>query len=367
MELEEYIIKQNEIKKSLDELNEYIDEKKLKEEILSLENETTNPDFWDDNVYATKITKKISDLKSKLDNMIIISKMYNEISEFIQLSKESGVDSELEKEANNIIVKLEKLISKMINEELLGDLKDSNAVVTIHSGAGGTESCDWVEMLFRMYSRWADDNSYELKLIDYVQGDVTGFKSITFEIIGKYASSILESEMGVHRLIRISPFDSSKRRHTTFASVEVLPIIEDDIELEIIPNDLRIDTFRASGAGGQHINKTDSAVRITHIPTGIVATSQSQRSQIQNKEEAMKILKSRLYELEKQKRKDEISDLKADEKDISWGNQIRSYIFCPYTMVKDHRTGYTEGNIEKVLNGDISNFIHHYLISIRLK
>lgn len=367
MELEEYIIKQNELKESLDELNRYIDKEKIEKEIVTLEKETAKPGFWDDNVRAKNITKKMSDLKSKIEDISKISKMFMEISEFIELSKEAGIDKELEKEARSNILKIEKKISKMLNEELLGDLEDSDAIVTIHSGAGGTESCDWVEMLYRMYTRWAEDNSYEIKLIDYVQGDVTGFKSITFEVLGRYASSMLESEMGVHRLIRISPFDSSKRRHTTFASVEVLPIIEDDIELEILPNDLRIDTFRASGAGGQHVNKTDSAVRITHIPTGIVATSQSQRSQVQNKEEAMKILKSRLYELERQKIQEKISDMKADEKDIAWGSQIRSYIFCPYTMVKDHRTGYTEGNIEKVLNGDISNFIHHYLISIRLK
>ncbi len=236
--------------------------------------------------------------------------------------------------------------------------------MTIHPGAGGTESQDWAEMLYRMYNRWATKNNYDCKELDYLEGEEAGIKSVTFEIVGQNAYGYIKCEKGVHRLVRISPFDSGGRRHTSFASVEVLPEITDDIEININPDDLRIDTYRASGAGGQHINKTSSAVRITHIPTNIVVACQSERSQIQNRETAMKMLKSKLLDLKEQEQKEKIEDLKGEQKDIAWGSQIRSYVFCPYTMVKDHRTNYEVGNVQGVMDGDLEGFMESFLKSI---
>ena len=231
----------------------------------------------------------------------------------------------------------------------------------MHPGAGGTESQDWAEMLYRMYSRWANANGYSVKELDYLEGEEAGIKSVTFLVSGENAYGYLKSEIGVHRLVRISPFDAGGRRHTSFASCEVLPEITDDIEIEINPEDLRIDTYRASGAGGQHINKTDSAVRITHIPTNTVVSCQTERSQIQNKETAMKMLKSKLVDLKEKEQKEKIEDLKGEQKDIAWGSQIRSYVFCPYTLVKDHRTNYETGNVTAVMDGELNGFIESYL------
>ena len=257
---------------------------------------------------------------------------------------------------------LQKELEKLELSTLLSGKYDSNnAILTIHPGAGGTESQDWAEMLYRMYIRWATKNNYTIKELDYLEGEEAGIKSVTFEVIGQNAYGYLKSEKGVHRLVRISPFDSGGRRHTSFASVEVLPEITDDIEIEINQDDLRIDTYRASGAGGQHINKTSSAVRITHIPTNIVVACQSERSQLQNRETAMKMLKSKLFDLKEKEQKEKIEDLKGEQKQIAWGSQIRSYVFCPYTMVKDHRTNYEVGNVESVMNGEIDDFIESYL------
>lgn len=244
---------------------------------------------------------------------------------------------------------------------LSGKYDKNNAILTLHPGAGGTESQDWAEMLYRMYSKWAASNGFSLKELDYLEGDEAGLKSVTFLISGLNAYGYLKSEMGVHRLVRISPFDAGGRRHTSFASLEVLPEITEDIEIEINPDDLRVDTYRASGAGGQHINKTSSAVRITHIPTNIVVACQSERSQIQNRETAMKMLKSKLLELKEKEKKDKIEDLKGNQMDIAWGSQIRSYVFCPYTLVKDHRTNYETGNVQAVMDGDLNGFIFEYL------
>jgi peptide chain release factor 2 len=235
--------------------------------------------------------------------------------------------------------------------------------MTLHAGAGGTEAQDWVQMLFRMYTRWAEEHQYEVKTLDYLDGDEAGIKSVTMHIIGENAYGYLRSEKGVHRLVRISPFDASGRRHTSFASVEVMPELDEEIQVEINPDDLRIDTYRSSGAGGQHVNKTESAVRITHIPTGIVVACQNERSQIQNRETAMKMLKAKLLELKEREQKEKIEDLKGVQMDIAWGSQIRSYVFCPYTMVKDHRTNYETGDVDAVMDGDLDKFIHAYLSS----
>ena len=262
---------------------------------------------------------------------------------------------------NNTKLASDKVEKLELQTFLSGKYDKNNAIVTIHPGAGGTESQDWAEMLYRMYTRWASKSNYQVNEVDFLEGDEAGIKSVTFEVIGENAYGYLKGEMGVHRLVRISPFDSNSRRHTSFASVEVLPEITDDIELDINPDDLRVDTYRASGAGGQHVNKTSSAVRITHIPTNIVAQCQSERSQIQNRETAMKMLKSKLLDLKEKEQKEKIEDLKGVQRDIAWGSQIRSYVFCPYTLVKDHRTNYEVGNVQAVMDGDLDGFIESYL------
>jgi len=271
-------------------------------------------------------------------------------------------DEDLKKEIlNNTKIVSDKIEKLELQTFLSGKYDKNNAIVTIHPGAGGTESQDWAEMLYRMYTRWASKSNYQVNEVDFLEGDEAGIKSVTFEVIGENAYGYLKGEMGVHRLVRISPFDSNSRRHTSFASVEVLPEITDDIELDINPDDLRVDTYRASGAGGQHVNKTSSAVRITHIPTNIVAQCQSERSQIQNRETAMKMLKSKLLDLKEKEQKEKIEDLKGIQREIAWGSQIRSYVFCPYTLVKDHRTNYEVGNVQAVMDGDLDGFIESYL------
>ena len=337
------------------------DIEKAKKELKSLESETLKQDFWNDNNNSSKILSRIKKLKDKANNFDSIKKQLYDVFEMNEMVL-NEFDEELKKEILNSTKTIENKIDKLELETFLSDKYDTNnAIITIHPGAGGTESQDWAEMLYRMYTRWATKNNFEVKEIDYLEGDEAGLKSVTFEVIGEYAYGYLKSEKGVHRLVRISPFDAGGRRHTSFASVEVLPEISDDIELEINPDDLRIDTYRASGAGGQHVNKTSSAVRITHIPTNIVAASQAERSQLQNKETAMKMLKSKLLSLKEKEQKDKIEDLKGEQKDIAWGSQIRSYVFCPYTLVKDHRTNYETGNVEAVMNGEIDDFINAYL------
>lgn len=334
-------------------------EKKLKE----LEQETTKSDFWSESNNTTKVLTKIKTLKSKVMTYKELEEEINNLMELSMLVKEE-FDEEIVKEIIINTKKSQKNYEKLELETLLCDKYDSNnCIVTIHPGAGGTESQDWAEMLYRMYTRWATKNDYEVKELDYLEGEEAGLKSVTFEIIGQNSYGYMKCEKGVHRLVRISPFDSGGRRHTSFASVEVLPEITDDIEININTDDLRIDTYRASGAGGQHINKTSSAVRITHIPTNIVVACQSERSQIQNRETAMKMLKSKLLDLKEQEHKEKIEDLKGEQRDIAWGSQIRSYVFCPYTMVKDHRTNYEVGNVQGVMDGEIDGFMESFLKS----
>ena len=280
------------------------------------------------------------------------------MNELLEIEFDNDLMNELLQNTKELTKNTEKL---EIATLLSGKYDSNNAIITLHPGAGGTESQDWAEMLYRMYSRWANKNGFTVKELDYLDGEEAGLKSVTALVEGPYAYGYLKGEMGVHRLVRISPFDSGGRRHTSFASLEVLPEITEDIELDIKQEDLRIDTYRASGAGGQHINKTDSAIRITHIPTNIVVTCQSERSQTMNKETAMKMLKSKLLDLKEKEHKDKIEDLKGVQQEIAWGSQIRSYVFCPYTMVKDHRTNYETGNVQAVMDGEINEFIESYL------
>ena len=339
----------------------HFDIPKLEEKLKNLEVETTNPSFWEDSQNSNKVLSKIKGIKGKCQKYRDIENEISNTIELIDLLK-MEYDEELAIEMEKDIKKIGKDLEKFEIETLLsGKYDKNNAILTLHPGAGGTEAQDWAEMLYRMYTRWATKNEYEVKELDYLEGEEAGIKSVTFEIIGQNAYGYMKSEKGVHRLVRISPFDSGGRRHTSFASVEVLPEITEDIEININPDDLRIDTYRASGAGGQHINKTSSAVRITHIPTNTVVACQSERSQIQNRETAMRMLKSKLFDLKEQEHKEKIEDLKGEQRDIAWGSQIRSYVFCPYTMVKDHRTNYEVGNVQAVMDGDLDGFMESYL------
>ena len=339
----------------------HFDVARKEEELKTLEKQTMNNDFWNDTENSSKVLKQINGLKTKLEGFKKVKTELNNIAEMSELLKVEP-DEEMVKEVVKSTSIIEKEIEKLeITTLLSGKYDINNAILTIHPGAGGTEAQDWAEMLYRMYTRWANANGYEVKELDYLEGEEAGLKSVTFSINGEYAYGYLKGEMGVHRLVRISPFDAGGRRHTSFASVEVLPEITDDIELNINPDDIKMDVYRASGAGGQHINKTSSAVRLTHIPTGIVVACQTERSQFQNKDTAMKMLKSKLLNLKEKEQKDTIDELKGIQMDIAWGSQIRSYVFCPYTLVKDHRTNYEVGNVQAVMDGDLNGFMDAYL------
>ena len=341
----------------------HFDLPKIEKELKELENETMKDGFWNDSKNSSVILQKIKYLKGKYNKFNKLKSDLNNLLEFNELlliESDEEMNNQLINNTSDLLKKLEKFELETL---LSGKFDKNNAIITLHPGAGGTESQDWVEMLYRMYSRWANKNGYSVKELEYLEGDEAGIKSVTALVSGENAYGYLKCEMGVHRLVRISPFDAGGRRHTSFASLEVLPEITDDVGIEINPSELRIDTYRSSGAGGQHINKTDSAVRITHLPTGIVTSCQSERSQTMNKETAMKMLKSKLLDLKERENKEKIEDLKGDQKEIAWGSQIRSYVFCPYTMVKDHRTNYEVGNVEAVMDGEIDGFIEEYLKS----
>ena len=321
---------------------------------------TTDKNFWSDNKVASNQLKKISILEKEIKAWQNIDDLLGDFNILIEFYNAGEIEIE---EINNELVKVVSLVEDLELKTILGEHQDSqNAIMTIHPGAGGTESQDWAEMLYRMYSRWFEIKDFKKNIIDFQPGDEAGIKDITIEIEGEYAYGFLKAEVGVHRLVRISPFDSNSRRHTSFASVFVYPSSDDEIEIEIDNSDLRIDTYRASGAGGQHVNKTDSAIRITHIPSGLVVQCQNQRSQHKNKASALKVLKARLYQLEIDKEKEAIKDLENKKMDIAWGSQIRSYVFHPYNLVKDHRTSRETGNIDSVMDGKIDDFIRSFLI-----
>ena len=332
-------------------------EDKLKE----LENQTNDANFWNDTENSSKVLQEIKFLKDKVTNYNSLEVQAQDLKDMIEISIEENFDGSMQ-DIFSEFKQLSKGVDKLETENLLSGPHDkNNAILTIHPGAGGTESQDWAQMLYRMYNMWSEKNGFKLEEIDYLDGDVAGIKSVTFRIIGTYAYGYMKAESGVHRLVRISPFDSGGRRHTSFASVEVIPEIDDSVHIEINPEDLKVDTYRSSGAGGQHVNKTESAIRITHIPTNIIVSCQTQRSQIQNREYAMKMLISKLIELKERENKERIEDLKGIQREIAWGSQIRSYVFCPYTLVKDHRTNYEVGNVQAVMDGEINDFIDSFL------
>jgi len=319
------------------------------------------PDFWDDNERAQQTIAALNAVKSVVDRFKEIETEYEDIRVMLELAEEEE-DESLASELAQNIRNLHGKLRDFELELLLNQPYDkSNAILELHPGAGGTESQDWADMLLRMYRRYAEKRGYKVEVLDYLPGDEAGIKSVTLLIKGHNAYGYLKAEKGVHRLVRISPFDASGRRHTSFVSCDVVPEIEDDVEIEIRPEDLRIDTYRASGAGGQHVNRTESAVRITHIPTGIVVACQSERSQIQNRERAMKMLRSKLYEKKIEEQRKQLAEIRGEQTDIAWGNQIRSYVFHPYSMVKDHRTQVETGNVQAVMDGELDPFIDAYL------
>jgi len=322
-----------------------------------LESEINDPNIWENREKANNITKEIKRIKNIIGPWYEIKKEIDELREFYELVLEEN-DEGLEAEISNSIESLKSKVYKLEKLSIFKDENDiANAYLTIHSGAGGTEACDWASMLLRMYLRWAENNGLKAEIVDILPGEEAGVKSVTVYVKGKYAYGYLKTEVGIHRLVRISPFDSNSRRHTSFASVFCMPEVDDKIVIDIDPKDLKVDTYRSQGAGGQHVNKTDSAVRITHLPTGIVAQCQNERSQFKNKSIAIKILKAKLYDHFKKEKEKEKKNIEKGKKNISWGNQIRSYVFQPYTLVKDSRTGVETGNVEAVLNGDINLFI----------
>jgi len=333
----------------------------MKKRLSEIEDEMASPDFWNDQKRAQSISVERNRLESELNTFSEIQQQLEDVEVLIEMAEEENEESLL-KEAEELLNKMEKTLDSLeVKTILSGEFDKKNAIVTIHAGAGGTESCDWAQMLMRMYLRWAERKGFETEILDFQENEEAGIKSATILIKGPYAYGFLRAEHGTHRLVRISPFDANARRHTSFCGVIVVPELDDDIDIEIKEEDLRIDTYRSSGAGGQHVNTTDSAVRITHLPTGIVVTCQSERSQIQNRQRALKILKARLYELERRKREEKLAEARGEHKDIAWGNQIRSYVFHPYQLVKDHRTGIETSNVNAVMDGEIDIFIEGYL------
>lgn len=328
---------------------------------MELDRAMEEPDFWDNPEQSTKLVKEAKSLKDTVEAYRHLESEYEDIGTLIEMGYEENDESlipEIEQMLNEFVDGVEQM---KVQTLLSGPYDRNNAILKLGAGAGGTESCDWCEMLYRMYTRWAQNKGYSLEVLDYLDGDEAGIKSITMKVEGENAYGYLRSEHGVHRLVRISPFNTAGKRQTSFVSCDIMPEMDEDLEVEINPEDLRVDTYRSSGAGGQHINKTSSAVRITHIPTGVVVQCQSQRSQFQNKEVAMQMLKAKLFMLKQQAHVDKLSDIRGDVKDVAWGSQIRSYILQPYTMVKDHRAGCESGNAQAVLDGDIDKFIIAYL------
>ena len=361
IEYDEYLLKLEGLQPELMELKDALDIAAATEELAELERRTAEPGFWDDIEESGKVQKRMKQLSDKIAHYNKLEARVGDALALIEMAEEENDPSFLPE----VISECDGITAEMEETSLLtllsGEYDGQNAIMTFHAGAGGTEAQDWVQMLYRMYTHWAERHGFKVKVLDYLDGEEAGIKSATILVEGTNAFGYLKSEMGVHRLVRVSPFDSSGRRHTSFASVEVMPEIDDNVEVDINPADLRVDTYRSSGAGGQHVNKTESAIRITHIPTGIVVACQNERSQHQNREVAMRMLRSKLVEIKEREHLDRIEDIKGEQKDIAWGSQIRSYVFMPYTLAKDHRTGFEMGNIQAVMDGDIDGFINAFL------
>lgn len=347
--------------KQLVQLREALDLEAAQSEIEELEVQTSAENFWGDAANSQKVLKRISQLKNRIGSYEKLKIDFYDAITMTELANEEEDLSLLDECKENAQTVIDELEKQILSTLLSGEYDYKNAILTFHAGAGGTEAQDWTQMLVRMYQHWCDKKGYKVSMLDFLDGDEAGLKSAVLLVEGENAYGYLKGEMGVHRLVRISPFDSSGRRHTSFASLEVMPEIDDTIEIEISPDDLKVDAYRASGAGGQKVNKTSSAIRITHIPTGIVVSCQVERSQHQNREVAMKMLKSKLVEIKEREHLDKIEDIKGDQKEIGWGSQIRSYVFMPYTMAKDHRTGFEVGNINAVMDGELDGFINAYL------
>ena len=352
---------------TLKEVKDSLDLENKERRITELDKSMEEPGFWDDPERSTKTVREAKNLKDTVDGYKHLEQQYEDIQVMIEMGYEENDPAmipEIQEMLDEFVKELEELRTKTL---LSGEYDGCNAILKLNAGAGGTEAMDWCSMLYRMYQRWADKKGFTTEVHDFVDGDEAGLKSITLQVNGENAYGYLKSEKGVHRLVRISPFNAAGKRQTSFVSCDVMPDIEEDLDVEINPDDLRIDTYRSSGAGGQHINKTSSAIRITHLPTGIVVQCQNERSQFQNKDKAMQMLKAKLYLLKQQENAEKLSDIRGDVKDINFGNQIRSYVMQPYTLVKDHRTNAENGNVNAVMDGDIDLFISAYLKWISLK
>lgn len=361
IDIPQYRTELADIRKSLLAAGDALHIDHIREQLEELTEEMNQPEFWNDPDHSTKVNQKVSNLKGKLEHYEKLLSTSEDIEVMLEMAEEEN-DEDTVTEAVEELGKLREHADALELETLMrGDYDDNDAVLSLHAGAGGTEAQDWTQMLYRMYTRWAERHNMKYKLLDYLDGEEAGVKSATIAIEGENAYGYLKSESGIHRLVRVSPFDSSGRRHTSFAAIEVVPEISDDVEVEIRSEDLKVDTYRSSGAGGQHVNKTESAIRITHIPTGIIVACQTERSQHQNREYAMRMLRSKLVEIKEREHLEKISDIKGEQMKIEWGSQIRSYVFMPYTLAKDHRTNFENGNINAVMDGDIDGFINAYL------
>ncbi len=361
IEFEEYKGKLNGLKPTLDSLRDALHLESAEKEIEELEGQSARDGFWNDVEKSQRVQKRLKQLKSKVENYQKLCSGWDDLMTLCEMAIEEDDDSMLPELQSDYADFEKKLEETRLGTLLTGEYDANNAILTFHAGAGGTEAQDWTQMLYRMYNMWADRHGYTVKLMDYLDGDEAGIKSATIMIEGENAYGFLKSEHGIHRLVRISPFDSSGRRHTSFSAVEVMPEISDDNEIELRDEDIKMDVYRSSGAGGQKVNKTSSAVRLTHIPTGIVVSSQVERSHFQNLENCRNMLRARLAEIKEREHLEKISDIKGVQQKIEWGSQIRSYVFMPYTLAKDHRTGYENGNIQNVMDGDIDGFINAFL------
>ncbi|MDO4265310.1 MAG: peptide chain release factor 2 [Eubacteriales bacterium] len=366
VELEQYKYELKNLEKPLEEVRGSLDLEGKQQRIMEMEKQMEEPGFWDNAEESTKVVKELKATKGQVDSFHSLEGQYEDIATLIEMGEEED-DKSIVSEVKEMMKKFSTDLERTrISLLLSGEYDNTNATVSLSAGAGGTEACDFCGILYRMYTRWCEKEGFKVKVLDYQDGEEAGIKSVTFSVEGENAYGLLKSEAGVHRFVRISPFNAQNKRQTSFVSCDVMPELDDNIEIDIDPSDLKIDTYRSSGAGGQHINKTSSAVRITHLPTGIVCACQEERSQFMNKDKAMQMLRSKLYMIQQQAHAEKLSDIRGDVKDIAWGSQIRSYVLQPYTMVKDVRTGEETGNAQAVLDGDIDNFISAYLKWVQL-